>query len=355
MPRSKNVENDGISEKLKFLGLDLDKIPESLKKYRSLEYRPPRFYDEKQYKQYRYVNVNDIDILLTPSNRLDDLNEKYKKASPLFEYLDSENEENIMKYTTFLSMLKNISIEDIEKVEAEQEKLSETIPFKVKFEGNYLWQIYYSENTDRYFMLVPTQDTDYSAFFYLLKKKIEGKKDSVIYVPISGVRYSNQYLKKAKESYKDAKKLLPKDYDTHYNSALTNQLLGNVKEAGLEYCKAIQLKPYNFEAHYNYALLLRSLKFYKEAMSELEKAGMLADNEADSAQLKYIYEVLGDVRQRLVNAGEIEFLNSRVDESGMDSSELAYRDGKVILKEDSDKLLTKRLKFCPKKEYFEGL
>lgn len=166
---------------------------------------------------------------------------------------------------------------------------------------------------------------------------------------------AHQYLKKAKESYKDAKKLLPKDYDTHYNSALTNQLLGNVKEAGLEYCKAIQLKPYNFEAHYNYALLLRSLKFYKEAMSELEKAGMLADNDADAAQLKYIYEVLGDVRQRLVNAGEIEFLNSRVDESGMDSSELAYRDGKVILKEDSDKLLTKRLKACPKKEYFEGL
>ncbi len=166
---------------------------------------------------------------------------------------------------------------------------------------------------------------------------------------------ARQYLKKAKESYKDAKKLLPKDYDTHYNSALTNQLLGNVKEAGLEYCEAIQLRPYNFEAHYNYALLLRSLKFYKESMSELEKAGMLADNEADAAQLRYIYEVLGDVRQKLVNAGEIEFLNKRVDESGMDSSELAYRDGKVILKEDSDKLLTKRLKHCPKKEYFEGL
>ena len=217
MPRSKNVENDGISEKLKFLGLDLDKIPESLKKYRSLEYRPPRFYDEKQYKQYRYVNVNDIDILLTPSNRLDDLNEKYKKASPLFEYLDSENEENIMKYTTFLSMLKNISIEDIEKVEAEQEKLSETIPFKVKFEGNYLWQIYYSENTDRYFMLVPTQDTDYSAFFYLLKKKIEGKKDSVIYVPISGVRYSNQYLKNSEfEDLENYMWLFTKDWPLIY-------------------------------------------------------------------------------------------------------------------------------------------
>lgn len=166
---------------------------------------------------------------------------------------------------------------------------------------------------------------------------------------------SFQYLKKAKESYKDAKKLLPKDYDTHYNSALTNQLLGNVKEAGLEYCRAIELKPYNFEAHYNYALLLRSLKFYQESLSELEKAGMLADSDADAAQQKYIYEVLGEVKQKLVNKGEIDFLNNRVEESATDNSELAYRNGKVILKEDSDKILTKKLMHCPKKEYFEEL
>lgn len=166
---------------------------------------------------------------------------------------------------------------------------------------------------------------------------------------------SVRYLKKAKESYDGAKKLIPKDYDTLYNSALTNQLLGNVKEAGIEYCRAIRLKPYNFEAHYNYALLLRSLKFYKEALEELEKAGMLADKEADDAQRKYIYQVLGEVKKKLVNEGEIEFLNSRVEASANDNSELAYRGGKVILKDDADAILTKKLMSCPKKKYFEEL
>ena len=41
---------------------------------------------------------------------------------------------------------------------------------KVKFNSNYMWQIYYSKNTDKYFMLVPTEDSEYEAFFYLLKK-----------------------------------------------------------------------------------------------------------------------------------------------------------------------------------------
>ena len=166
---------------------------------------------------------------------------------------------------------------------------------------------------------------------------------------------STQYLKKAKESYDNAKKIIPKDYDTHYNAALTNQLLGNVKEAGLEYCKAIELKPYNFESHYNYALLLRSLHFYQDALSELEKAGMLIDDNADESQKKYIYEVLGEIKKSLVNKGEIEFLKNRTEESATDESELAYRDGKVILKEDSGKVLTKKLMECPKKKYFEEL
>ena len=76
-------------------------------------------------------------------------------------------------------MLKNVNIQEIENVEKEQERLNENIPFKVKFNGNYLWQIYYSENTNKYFMIVPTEDTDYSTFFYLLKKKIEGKNEKI--------------------------------------------------------------------------------------------------------------------------------------------------------------------------------
>ena len=168
----KKIEKaESIEGKLEYLGLNLEKIPAAIKKFEPLEFRIPKFYDEKQYRQYRYIPIKDIQILLSPTNRLDEIEEKYKKASPLADYLDSKKEENIIKHTTFLNMLKQIQIEDIEKVEKEQENLNKKIPFKVKFEGNYLWQIYYSENTDKYFMLVPTEDSDYSTFFYLLKKQ----------------------------------------------------------------------------------------------------------------------------------------------------------------------------------------
>ncbi len=196
MPRRKKEKIEEISDKIKYLGLDLENIPKELIKFEPLDFRISRNYDGKQYRQYRFLSVNDIEILLSPTNRLDDLQERYKKATPLSEYLDSKSEENILKYTTFLNMLKNMHVEDVEKIAKEQSKLIKEIPFKVKYQGNYLWQIYYSENTDKYFMIVPTEETDFSTFFYLLKKKLEKKKTNKIFVPISNVQYSNTYLKR---------------------------------------------------------------------------------------------------------------------------------------------------------------
>ena len=157
------------------------------------------FYSHSFYILYLifYTKKIKISILLSPTNRLDGLDEKYKKASPLANFLDNKNEENIIRHTIFLSILKQMSVEEIKKLEKEQQKLAKEIPFKVKYEDNYLWQIYYIEATDRYFMLVPTGDTNYSAFFYLLKKKLEKKSKNYIYAPISGVDYSRNYLKKS--------------------------------------------------------------------------------------------------------------------------------------------------------------
>ena len=217
MPRKKKEVVEGISDKLKYLGLDLDNIPEKFKKSEPLEYRISRFYDEKQYRQYRYVDIKDIQILLSPTNRLEELSEKYKKARPLCEYLDKDNEKNILKYTTFLNMLKSMDVDEIKKIEKEQANLNKNIPFKVKFHGNYLWQIYYSENTDKYFMIVPTEDTDYSTFFYLLKKQIENKRTGKIFVPVSAVRYSSKYLKKSEfEDIENYLWLFTKDWPLVY-------------------------------------------------------------------------------------------------------------------------------------------
>ena len=232
MPRRKKESNEEIIDKLDFIGLDLNTIPEKFKKIEPLEFRIPRFYDEKKYRQYRYVDINDIQILLSPTNRLESIGDKYKKARPLCEYLDNKKEENIIKHTTFLNMLKNLDINEIKKIEKEQANLNKEIPFKIKFDGNYLWQIYYSANTDKYFMIVPTEDTDCTAFFYLLKKQLENKKTGKIFVPISGVNYSNTILKKNEfEDIENYLWLFTKDWPSIYEvynkkNELSIQIIG---------------------------------------------------------------------------------------------------------------------------------
>lgn len=302
MPRKKKEVGEGISDKLEYLGLDLDKVPEKFKKYEPLEYRIPRFYDEKQYRQYRYVNVKDIQILLSPTNRLEDLGEKYKKARPLYEYLDKDNEKNILKYTTFLNMLKNMDVDEIEKIGKEQANLNKNIPFKVKFHGNYLWQIYYSENTDKYFMIVPTEDTDYSTFFYLLKKQIENKKTGKIFVPVSGVRYSSKYLKKSEfEDIENYLWLFTKDWPLIYEvydkkDNLSIQIIGetNVYEKVKSFYK-VQL---NSEGEANefyklvkalFILQTELLNFYNFT-TNIDKNGSI-EFYLDGQKIKYEYMV----------------------------------------------------------------
>lgn len=166
---------------------------------------------------------------------------------------------------------------------------------------------------------------------------------------------SNQYLVMAKEAYMKAKKILRKDYDTHYNLALTNHLLENYKDAGLEYCKAIELSPFDYEAHYNLALLLRTLKMYKESLYEFEKAGLLLDMSGDTDKTQYIYGVLSEVKQRIINQGDYEFLIKRTDSTSSAEDQLDYVHGKVIVGENADKALLRNLKSCPYKSYFEGM
>ena len=69
---------DNMKEKIEYLGLDLENIPSTIKNFKPIKYRIPKFYDEKQYKQYRYVSIKNIQILLSPTNRLDDIQDTNK-------------------------------------------------------------------------------------------------------------------------------------------------------------------------------------------------------------------------------------------------------------------------------------
>lgn len=230
------TNDDEISKKLKYIGLDLENIPEFLTNSSDIDYRPLKAYDENTYRVYKYIPISKIQILLTPKNRLNTIKEKYNEGSTLKNYLKPENDNDNEKFLTFLQMLKEVKIEEIEKLVKEQKRLNKEIPFKVKFEENYLWQIYYCDISDIYFMLVPTEDLEYASFFYLLKMQIEyhkTKNEQMIYVPIIYENYSNKFLKNSE--IQDVEKYInfftkewPNIYEVYdINGNMSIQITGN--------------------------------------------------------------------------------------------------------------------------------
>lgn len=203
MSRNIAKEKENLKEKLEYVGLNLERIPKFLTEFKRFSFRPSKSYNDTSYKVYKHIDVNDIEILLTPTDRLTNLDKKYKLSVPIKNYLDSKNEQNSEYFATFLRLLNDTNIEEIEKLEKEQKMLKEQIPNQVKYEGNYTWQIYYSDVSNQYFMLVPTNEYNNASLFYLLKKQIECKKHrrkETIFVPISYQEYSGNYLLKSQIS-----------------------------------------------------------------------------------------------------------------------------------------------------------
>ncbi len=198
----KRVESDELLEKLDFLGLNLDKLPKFITDSSVPNFNVSRLNNDKDLKIYRFVPINQIEILLTPCLRSDNIQKKYAEAMPLKLFLNEDgDEEEMMLYKTFSKIVRNMSTQEIEKIEKMQEDLGGEVPFKVKYNRDHLWQIYYSEEEDKYFMLVCTKEETFSEFLYLLKEQVDfskrRKKDSPkIYVPINYLSFSEQILQK---------------------------------------------------------------------------------------------------------------------------------------------------------------
>ena len=196
------IIKDDLLNKLKYLGLDLENIPDCLTYYEPLNFNISRSNNDKDHKVFKYVPIDKIDILLTPTLRSDSVKTKYTNSEPLISYIipsSKDDKENIEKYTIFLKMLTTLSIPDIENISNLQKEMEKKEPFRVKYNKDHLWQIYYSESTNRYFMLVSTEEETYSECFYLIKKKIEFensklKKAPKIFVPIKYINYSEELL-----------------------------------------------------------------------------------------------------------------------------------------------------------------
>lgn len=195
-----NIAKNDLEKKLDYLNLDLDDIPDEILDYSPLNFNVSRLSNDKDHRVFRFVPIDKIDILVTPCLRTDPLRDKYSKAMPLFKYiLQAESDDDLERYTEFLRMLNTVTIPEIETVATVQKELEKKEPFKVKYNKDNMWQIYYSEATGRYFMLVCLKEKTFGEFFYLLKSKIEfaNSKKRVapkIYVPINALNYSEEYL-----------------------------------------------------------------------------------------------------------------------------------------------------------------
>lgn len=163
-----------------------------------------------------------------------------------------------------------------------------------------------------------------------------------------------QFLLKALESYKEACKILKKDYDARYNLALTYHLLGDYRQAGLTYCKAIELSPMKYEAHYNLAILLRRLKHYKEALDELEKASTLisTSSEGISSRQRYVFDVMNDVTRTLLANSDSNLVEKLTNEPSQ-STKITYVNGRMVMSDDLDKAILKNFKVCGAKKIIQ--
>ncbi|MCI8291193.1 MAG: hypothetical protein HFJ25_02930 [Clostridia bacterium] len=187
---------EDIKEKLSLIGLDLDNLPDFLLNSEPIVFNPSRLNNDKELKVYKYVSIKDIEIYVTSSHREDPIKDKYNKSLPLAEYI-RQSEEDSEKSVELLRVLEKISDYNIRRIESEQRKMEIRIPFLVHYNKNHLWQVYYSQDTNKYFMLVPLKEDTFDEFFFLLKKRIELEalnRDEKIYIPISYVNYSEEFL-----------------------------------------------------------------------------------------------------------------------------------------------------------------
>ena len=172
---------------LEYIGLDLENIPQKLLVSEPIHFSD--FSNSNVYKVYDYVSVHDLEILITPLDRTAEIRERYKTAKPLSAYLQADDRKTKEIFNDVLDLA---SVNEIKKIENLQKKLK-NIPYFVKYDKNYLWQIYYSKEDNKYFMLFPANEGEISVLFYIIKKKLE-KEDTKIFVPINKMDYKGNLL-----------------------------------------------------------------------------------------------------------------------------------------------------------------
>ena len=342
------VTKGDLQKKLKYLKLDLEKIPEQLTEYKPLNFNVSRLNNDKDHRVFRYVPIDKIEILFTPCLRTDPLKEKYSKAVPLFKYiLPAEKEEDIGRYTTFLKMLDKISIPEIENIANIQKELEKKEPFRIKYNKDHLWQIYYSEATGLYFMLVCTKEDTFAEFFYLLKLQLEyckkrAKNAPKIYVPINAMNYSEEYLNRMEiADLENYLWLFTKDWALSFevydkNNNLSLQITGDTYVYD-KVKSTYKVKLNNREEALKFYKLLKALFIMQtEIKNHFNFTTKIDSNnglELYMGQTRLTYDMLTDFIRSEVQIAEEEIKNQNIEIEELEKELLSIKDV-VQIKED---------------------
>lgn len=171
---------------LDYIGLNLSKIPKKIYSTKP-EYKISKSFDNSNlYKVYKKISAKEVEILISNTDRTTDIKERYITSLPLQEYIKEEKE-------NFLHLAENACVDEIKNIEELQQQFSEKIPYFIKYDKNYLWQIYYSKEENKYFMLFPANEGETDVLFYLIKQKL-AKEDTKIYVPICKEECSDEFF-----------------------------------------------------------------------------------------------------------------------------------------------------------------
>lgn len=199
------MEISELKDRLEYIGLDLENPSPVITEFKGLNFKASDAFAQEKNSIYMNIPISKIDILMTNHSKDEKLSVKYKDAISLNSYLirDEELQDGVSNFLTFANILKHFNKKTVEEMAKEQEKYIKEPPFDVTYERSSRWNIYYSALDDRYFMLICTDENEFSEFIYLLKEKIalekenrnrKNKKEKYIYAPISMYASNNSYL-----------------------------------------------------------------------------------------------------------------------------------------------------------------
>lgn len=210
-------------------------------------------------KVYRYIPISKIDIMVTNHSRNDKIRDKFKDALPIIEYIYSKEFKDFDKIRLEY-LLKDYNDEKYEEVEKLQKRLFEKEPFRITYEEDVFYEIYYLKEENRYVLMICTEDIVFKEIQYILQKKVEyyiTKDEQYIYAGIANLEYSENFL--SNEEIQELEDVLwyftkawPVTYELYNNkSEYSLEVVGNFEiYNGLTSIYRVQLKSKEKAAEY---------------------------------------------------------------------------------------------------------